>query len=103
MRTASKSNTKTGKEDLLNYWIFQANPRTGDDLHEFLQKNGRSGWWRVTRPFKDPRQHLRPGDKVALWQVEGNRPDAAGLYGIGEITKPPTKVEAVKRGEVGFG
>ena len=73
-----------------SYWIFQSNPRTGDDLRNILAENIRTGWWRITR-FKDPRDRVLPGDKIVLWQVEGNRPDASGVYAIGEITKRPIR------------
>jgi hypothetical protein len=55
------------------------------------------GWWRITR-FKDPRNHVLPGDKIVLWQVEGSHPDAAGVYAIGTITKQPELVEGLWRG-----
>jgi hypothetical protein len=77
-----------------SYWIFQANPRTGDDLRDLVLIRPKSDWWRLTR-FKDPTENVRRGDKVALWQVEANEPAAAGIYAIGEITKPPIR----KRGE----
>jgi hypothetical protein len=77
-----------------SYWVFQANPRTGDDLRKFLAINGKIGCWRLTR-FKDPRKHVRPGDKVVLWQVEGGEPAGAGVYAIGEITKAPVRTSGV--------
>lgn len=71
-----------------SYWVFQANPRTGDDLRNVLKSKGKIGWWRLTR-FRDPRKHIRSGDKIVLWQVEGGEPAAAGVYALGEITKAP--------------
>jgi hypothetical protein len=79
------------------YWIFQSNPRTGDDLRNILAENSQTGWWRITR-FKDPKDRVLPGDKIVLWQVEGNHPDASGVYAIGEITKRPTRVGGKWRG-----
>ena len=72
---------------MARYWIFQANPKTGDNLKTDLENPGS---WRLTR-FRDPRLHVHVGDKVVLWQVEGNKPEAAGVYAIGEITLEPFK------------
>jgi hypothetical protein len=80
-----------------SYWIFQSNPRTGDDLRNILAENPWTGWWRITR-FKDPRERILPGDKIALWQVEGDHPEASGIYAIGEITKTPIRVGGKWRG-----
>src|SRR5947209_4195621 len=80
-----------------NYWIFQANPRTGNDLRKILAANPRTGWWRITR-FKDPRERVLPGDKIVLWQVEGDQPEAAGVYAIGEITRRPKRTNGMWRG-----
>lgn len=80
-----------------NYWVFQANPRTGDNLPKLLASDSKSGCWRLTR-FKDPRQHFRSGDKIVLWQAEGNKPELAGVYAIGEITKPPIRIHGVWQG-----
>ena len=76
------------------YWIFQANPRTGDNLRFDLTN---PGWWRLTR-FKDPREHVHVGDRIALWQVEGNKPEAAGVYAIGEIIREPVRIRNTWRG-----
>ena len=80
-----------------SYWIFQANPRTGNDLRKILAANPRTGWWRITR-FKDPRERVLPGDKIVLWQVEGDQPEAAGVYAIGEITRRPKRTNGMWRG-----
>src|SRR5579864_7573073 len=76
------------------YWIFQANPRTGDNLRIDLTN---PGWWRLTR-FKDPRKHIHIGDKIVIWQVKGNKPEAAGVYAIGEIIRQPVRVSSAWRG-----
>lgn len=69
------------------YWLFQANPRRGDDLREYLsdKERGDNIWWRVTR-YRNPREHVHEGDGVVLWQTRGNQPEAAGVYAIGRLT-----------------
>lgn len=76
------------------YWIFQANPRTGDNLRIDLTN---PGWWRLTK-FRDPRMHIHTGDKIVLWQVEGNEPNAAGVYAIGDIIKEPVRDKGTWQG-----
>lgn len=76
------------------YWIFQANPRTGDNLRTDLEN---PGWWRLTK-FKDPRKHIHIGDRIVLWQVEGNKPEAAGVYAIGEIIREPVRIRDTWQG-----
>ncbi len=81
-------------------WIFQAHPKE-DDLREFL-KNRKAGsrlYWRVTR-FKDPRAHVRPGDRVAMFQARGSEAHAAGIYALGVIAAPPERTKASWRVKV---
>jgi|SRR5579885_1064876 predicted RNA-binding protein with PUA-like domain len=83
-----------GRDTMARYWIFQANPKTGDNLRTDLQN---PGWWRLTK-FKDPRQHIHVGDGIVLWQVKGNKPEAAGVYAIGKITREPVRVHGTWQG-----
>lgn len=66
------------------YWLFQSNPRGGDDLRFYL-KGKRRVWWRATH-FRRPAERMHEGDGVVLWQARGNQPDAAGVYAIGQLT-----------------
>lgn len=72
-------------------WIFQAHPKE-DDLREFLKKLRRGSWfyWRVTA-FKYPRENIRLGDRVAMFQARGKEPEAAGIYALGTIAELPRR------------
>ncbi len=76
------------------YRILQPNPRTGNNLRTDLEN---PGWWRLTR-FKDPRKHIHIGDRIVVWQVQGNSPEAAGVYAIGEIIREPVRVHGTWQG-----
>lgn len=66
------------------FWLFQANPTTGDDLRQYLKgkKPGDTFDWRATH-YRDPRGKMLAGDRVAMWQTPAKQPEAAGIYALG--------------------
>src|SRR5579863_6253939 len=68
------------------YWLFQASPR-GDDLRDFLRGEaaGKALSWRIPR-YKNPKDHMKAGDGVVLWQSPGTEPQASGVYALGSLT-----------------
>lgn len=78
---------KIEKAGARHYWLFQANPRGGDNLRSYLgrKNSGDNIWWRASL-YRKPREHLREGDGVVFWQTRGNQPDAAGVYALGRLT-----------------
>lgn len=70
------------EKTLLNYWLFQANPRYYDLRQELHSKQlGDSDSWVVTR-FKE---EMHEGDPLLLWQAGPE----AGVYALGELRGVP--------------
>ena len=67
-------------------WLFQAHPK-GDDLRRFLAgaKVGQKFSWKIP-PYKSPKEHMRAGDHIVLWQSPGGEREASGVYGLGTLT-----------------